>query len=87
MLPAPIELMKLQLHRQFPYDGEGLVWTKRYLVLLAQRGKCVRNCPAVNAISPELVLRDLQQNYSHKPHEISAFDPELVLRDVPGKLA
>jgi hypothetical protein len=23
MLPAPIELMKLQLHRQLPYDGEG----------------------------------------------------------------
>jgi hypothetical protein len=87
MLPTPIQLVKLQLHRQLLCDGQELLWTSRHRVLLARRGKCVSNCFGIRAISPELVLRGVQQECSHNPNEISPLDPELVLREVPGKLA
>ena len=86
VLPTPIQLVKFQLHRQFLCDGRELLWTNRDRVLLARRGKCVGNCFGIKAISPELVLRGLQQECSHNPNEISPLDPELVLREVPGKL-
>jgi hypothetical protein len=87
MFPAPIQLMKLQLHRQLPCHCEALVWPKPYLVLPSRLGKCAWKCCRINTVSRELVLRGLQQKCSHNPNEISAFDPELVLRDVPGKSA
>ena len=86
VLPTPIQLVKFQLHRQFLCDGRELLWTNRDRVLLARRGKCVGNCLGIKAISPELVLRGMQQECSHNPNEISPLDPELVLREVPGKL-
>jgi hypothetical protein len=70
-----------------PLRQRELVWTKRYLVLPAWWGECVRNCRGINLISLELVLRGTQEKCPHNPNEIRAFDPELVLRDVPGKLA
>ena len=60
---------------------------KRGLVLRRRRGEWVRNCRGLKAISPELVLRGVQQECSHNPYEISPLNPELVLRDIPGKLA
>ena len=54
-------------------------------LLCTHREKCVCNRLGIKAISPELVLRDLQQECFQNPNEISALDPELVLRDVPGK--
>jgi hypothetical protein len=87
MLPAPIQLVKLQLHRQLLRDRRELLWTSLHLVLPARRAKWVCNRLGINAISPELVLRGLQEECSHNPNEISPLDSELVLRDVPGKLA
>ena len=87
MLPAPIQLVKLQLHSPAPVRLRGLVWTKRYRVVFAQWGKYVSNCLGIKAMSLELVLRGPQEKCSHKPHEISPLHPELVLREVPGKLA
>jgi hypothetical protein len=87
MLPAPIQLVKLQSHSPAPSRRRGLVWTKWYLVLFARRGKCAHNFLGINAISSGLVLRSPYQECSHNPYEIRALDPELVLREVPGKLA
>jgi hypothetical protein len=87
MLLAPIQLVKLQSHSPAPLRRRGLVWTKRYRVLFARRGKCVHNCLGINAISSGLVLRGPYQECSHNPYEIRTLDPELVLREVPGKLA
>jgi hypothetical protein len=87
MLPAPVQLVKLQSHSPAPLRRRGLVWTKRYRVLFARRGKCVHNCLGIKAISSELVLRGPYQECPHNPYEIRALHPELVLREVPGKLA
>jgi hypothetical protein len=43
VLPTPIQLVELQAHLPAPLRRRGLVWMKRYLVLFARRGKCVRN--------------------------------------------
>ena len=86
MLPAPIELVKLQLHGDCSLASRS-VWSRLELVFFGRRGKCAGNSRGINEIRAELVFRGAHQECSHNPNEISAFLPELVFREIPGKLA
>ena len=82
VLPAPVELVKLQLHRSLPGPqyGSGANGSFR------TAGKCAGKPRRINDIRLELVFRGADEKCSHKPNEISCLGPELVFRDVPGKL-
>jgi len=57
ILPAPVELVKLQLHACVSRDS---VWGRRDLVFRAGRGKCASNSRGINHIRTELVFRGAQ---------------------------
>ena len=85
MLPAPIELVKLQLHGLL--SRRDSVWGRRQLVFRGGRGKCAGNSCGISHIDTKLVFRGAQQECAQNPNEISALASKLVFREVPGKLA
>ncbi len=58
VLPTPIQLMKLQLHRVLLPPGS--VWGRPDLVFRGCQGKCAGNPRRINAMRPELVFRRAQ---------------------------
>jgi hypothetical protein len=64
MFPAPVQLVKLQLHSPAPLPLHGLVCTKRDRVLRGGWGKWVWNCLGIKLIGPQLVLRGAEEECS-----------------------
>ena len=54
--------------------------------LLPRHGKCAGKSRGINAIRPELVFREPDQECRQNRNEISALESELVFRELPGKL-
>src|ERR1700689_575049 len=54
--------------------------------LLPRHGKCAGKSRGINAIRPDLVFREPDQESRQNRNEISALESELVFRELPGKL-